>query len=184
MEVRDHLTQTPDGIVKGATYLRNRLSLKLTNWILRYEGTLYARKNWYSIINIKTYIKLFIDFQGWTWKSLQFSSVHFSSVQFSSVQSLSRIWLFVTPWIAARQASLSITNSQSSLRLTLSPALWDLLECPWNSPGQNTGEGSLSLLQGIFLTQELNPGLLQCRQILYQLSYQGSPTFKDKKINF
>ena len=41
-----------------------------------------------------------------------------NSSQFSSVQSLSRIWLFVTPWIAARQASLSITNSQSSLRLT------------------------------------------------------------------
>ena len=37
--------------------------------------------------------------------------------KFSSVQSLSRIWLYVTPWIAARQASLSITNSRSSLRL-------------------------------------------------------------------
>ena len=37
---------------------------------------------------------------------------------FSSVQSLSRVWLFVTAWSAARQASLSITNSQSSLRLT------------------------------------------------------------------
>jgi len=36
----------------------------------------------------------------------------------SSVQSLSRVWLFVTPWIAAHQASLSITNSRSSLRLT------------------------------------------------------------------
>ena len=35
--------------------------------------------------------------------------------------------------------------------------------------------GSLSLLQGNFLTQELNWGLLYCRQILYQLSYQGSP---------
>ena len=40
------------------------------------------------------------------------------SVQFSSVQSLSSVRLFVTPWIAARQASLSITNSRSSLRLT------------------------------------------------------------------
>ena len=38
--------------------------------------------------------------------------------QFSSVQSLSRVQLFVTPWIAAHQASLSITNSQSSLKLT------------------------------------------------------------------
>ena len=35
--------------------------------------------------------------------------------------------------------------------------------------------GSLSLLQGIFLTQELNRGVLHCRKILYQLSYQGSP---------
>ena len=40
------------------------------------------------------------------------------SVQFSSVQSLSRVQLFATPWIAARHASLSITNSRSSLRLT------------------------------------------------------------------
>ena len=39
-------------------------------------------------------------------------------IQFSSVQSLSRVWLFATPWIAARQASLSINNFQSSLRLT------------------------------------------------------------------
>ena len=42
---------------------------------------------------------------------------NFLLIQFSSVQSLSHVWLFETPWIAARQASLSITNSQSSLRL-------------------------------------------------------------------
>ena len=46
---------------------------------------------------------------------------------------------------------------------------------PWNSPGQNTGVGSLSFLQWIFLTQGLNPGLPHCRQILYQLSHKGSP---------
>ena len=40
---------------------------------------------------------------------------------------------------------------------------------------QNTGVGSLSLLQGIFLTQESNQGLLHCRWVLNQLSYQGSP---------
>ena len=49
------------------------------------------------------------------------------------------------------------------------------LQSPWNSPGQNTGRGSLSLLQGIFPTQRLNPGLPHCRQILYQLSHKGSP---------
>ena len=43
---------------------------------------------------------------------------------------------------------------------------------PWNSLGQNTGVGSLSLLQGIFPTQGLNPGLPHCRQILYQLSHK------------
>ena len=49
------------------------------------------------------------------------------------------------------------------------------LYSPWNSPGQNTGVGSLSLLQGIFPTQGSNPGLLHCRWILYQLSHKGSP---------
>ena len=47
------------------------------------------------------------------------------------------------------------------------------LYSPWNSPGQNTGVGSLSFLQGIFPTQGLNPGLLHCRQILYQLNPKG-----------
>ena len=46
---------------------------------------------------------------------------------------------------------------------------------PWTSPGQNTGVGSCSFLQGIFPTQGLNPGLPHCRQILYHLSQQGSP---------
>ena len=49
------------------------------------------------------------------------------------------------------------------------------LYSPWNSPGQNTGEGSLSLLRGLFPIQGSNPGFLHCRQILYQLSHKGSP---------
>ena len=47
-----------------------------------------------------------------------------------------------------------------------------------NSLGQNTGVGSLSLLQGIFPIQGSNPGLLHCRQILYKLSHKGSPSPK------
>ena len=47
------------------------------------------------------------------------------------------------------------------------------LYCPCNSPGQNTRVGSLSLLQRIFPTQESTRGLLHCKRILYQLSYQG-----------
>ena len=49
---------------------------------------------------------------------------------------------------------------------------------PWNSSGQNTGVGSRSLPQGIFPTQGLNPGLPQGRQILYQLSHKGSPSYR------
>ena len=48
---------------------------------------------------------------------------------------------------------------------------------PYNCPGSNTGVGSHSFLQGIFLTQGLNPGLPHCRQILYHLSHQGSTPF-------
>ena len=55
------------------------------------------------------------------------------------------------------------------------------LLCPWDSPGQNTGVGRCSPLpliphlQGIFPTQGLNPGFLQCRQILYHQSHQEAP---------
>ena len=49
------------------------------------------------------------------------------------------------------------------------------LYSPRNSPDQNTGVGSHFLLQGIFPTQGLDPGLLHCRRILYQLSYKWSP---------
>ena len=55
---------------------------------------------------------------------------------------------------------------------------------PAEPPGKpkNTGVGSLSLLQQIFPTQESNQGLLHCRQILYQLSYQGSPNITPKPL--
>ena len=48
---------------------------------------------------------------------------------------------------------------------------------------KNTGVGSLSLLQGIFPTQESNPGLPHCRKILYQLSHKGSPVGKESTCN-
>ena len=57
-----------------------------------------------------------------------------------------------------------------------SPALQaDSLPAEPEGKRKNTGVGSPSLLQGIFPTQELNRGLLHCRQILYQLSHQESP---------
>ena len=64
-----------------------------------------------------------------------------------------------------------ISESYSVVSNSLQPCG---LYSPWNSPGQSTGVGSLSLLQGIFPTQESNPGLPRCRWILYQLSHKGS----------
>ena len=49
------------------------------------------------------------------------------------------------------------------------------IHSPWNSPSQNTGVGSLSLLLGFFSTQGSKPGLLHCMWIFYQLSHKGSP---------
>ena len=65
-----------------------------------------------------------------------------------------------------------VSEWNSLSRVWLCDPIWTIR--PWNSPGQNTGAGILSLLQWIFLTQGLNWGLPHCRRILYQLSYQGS----------
>ena len=56
------------------------------------------------------------------------------------------------------------------------------LHSPWDSPGQNTGMGSLSLLLSIFPTQGSNPGLQNCRRILYYLRHKGSPTASSKDL--
>ena len=73
--------------------------------------------------------------------------------------------------------------SESESRSDVSDPLWPHgLYSPWNSPGQNTGVGSLSLLQGVFPTQESNLGLLYCKHILYKLSYKGSPNTVKVKV--
>ena len=77
-------------------------------------------------------------------------------------------------------ASLFLMSSGGTLESESCSVVSDSLQphrlySPWNSPGQNTGVGSLSLLQGIFLTQGSNTGLPHCRQIPYQLSHKGSP---------
>ena len=114
--------------------------------------------------------------------------------------SLSVVSDSATPWTVACQAPLSMEFSK--------PEHWSGLPCPppgdlpdpgikprsptlradslpAEPPGKpkNTGVGRLSLRQGIFPTQELNQGLLHCRQIFYQLSYQGSPSLRAEVPN-
>ena len=132
------------------------------------------------------------------------------------------IWIFrVKKGLLPRASGTRWQESLSHVRFFVS----DSLCSPWNSPGQNSGVGSLSLLQGglpnpgikprspelqadslpselpgkpkntgvgslsllqqIFLTQESNQGLLHCKRILYQLSYQGGPRWHECiSINF
>ena len=74
------------------------------------------------------------------------------------------------------QKNIYFCFSESESHSVVSNSLWPHgLYSPWNSPGQNTGVGSLSLLQGIFPTQGSNPSLPHCGQILYHLSHKGSP---------
>ena len=80
----------------------------------------------------------------------------------------------IEKWISVQLEEVSILENESHSLVSNSSQPYGLYS-PWNSPEQNTGVGSLSLLQGIFPTLWLNPGLPHGRQILYQLSHQGSP---------
>ncbi len=108
------------------------------------------------------------------------------------VKLLSRVRLFATPWTVAHQAPLSMGFSRQEYWSGLpfptpgdlpnpgikpgSPAwLADPLPAEPQGKPKNTGVGSLSLLQHIFPTQELNWGLLHCRRTLHRLSHQGRP---------
>ena len=83
-----------------------------------------------------------------------------------------------------KQLGLQFLESESESRSVMSDSLRPHgLYSPWNSPGQNTGVGGLSLLQGIFPTQGSNPGLLHCRQIFYHLSHKGSPVSRRKILS-
>ena len=91
-------------------------------------------------------------------------------------------WLSLTPVLPPLHCVCFCPATQSCL------TLWDPMDCsarllcPWNSPGKSTGVSCHFLFQGIFLTQEWNPGLLCCRQILYCLSHQGSLALRENHL--
>ena len=107
----------------------------------------------------------------------------FPSIRVFSSESALRIrWpkygsLSISPsseyWVLYHKRPLGSPCSSCEMKVgLLCPTLWPHgLYSLWDSPGQNTGVGSLSLLQGIFPTQGSNPGLPHCRQILYRVVY-------------
>ena len=89
--------------------------------------------------------------------------VFWTEEQWWKIQGESHLKILVSEWVS--QSTSVVSDSLRPYRLY----------SPWHSPGQNTGLGSLSLLHGIFPTQESNPDLPHCRQIFYQLSHKGKP---------
>ena len=160
----------------------------LSNWILQYDfqsvNIQLQCKHFVSIVTCYdcTCLNTFLSLWKLTppvliakWLSRAFLNVHLQWVCFASQV----LWATCVYISASDILPCEFVFLWSEVK-------WKSLSCvplfvghhglysPWNSPGQNTGVGSLSLLQGIFPTQELNQGLLRCRQILYQLSYEGS----------
>ena len=107
------------------------LQPKDTDWLNVYKNKAHI----YAVYkkpssDLKTHI-------DWKWEDGKIYSMQIGSKRklvFSSVRSLSRVWLFATPWTAARQASLSITNSRSSRKLlsieSVMPSSHLILCCP------------------------------------------------------
>ena len=100
----------------------------------------------------------------------------------SSIFQVLKEWNY--QFITLHLAKISYENCAMLSHSVMSDSLWPhglfSSSVRWDSPGTNTGVGCYFLLQGIFLTQESNPGLLHCRQLLYQLSKIGASTKKER----
>ena len=89
-------------------------------------------------------------------------------------QVMNYLWkIIIQKWKCVRTSLVGPKRKSESCSVVYN-SLWPHGLCRlWKSPGQDTWEGSCSLLQGIFPIHGLDPGLPHCRQILYQLSYHG-----------
>ena len=165
------------GNLEGVSQRKGHISMADSCWCMAETNTIFE-SNYLPIKNVEKvmfnfWMRWVIDFpipfsSSWKWKSL------------------SHVQLFSTPWIIQ---SMEFSRPEYWSEL-LSPSPGDLSNpgieprspalqvdsLPAEPPGKpkNTGVCSLSLLQRISLTQESNWGLLHCRRVLYQLSYQGS----------
>ena len=139
----------PSTLALGGKSLRHTLSMSCSSqlWLPPPEGVW----NLPGLSKPKSYLVL-----------VTIRSVDFTPFQFSV---FSKCCMFMYFSVVKSESRSVVSNSLRGHELYN----------PWNSPGQNTGGGSLSLLQGIFHTQGSNLGLPHCRWILYQLSHKRSP---------
>ena len=144
-------------------------------------------EKWYRCTYLKSrnrlrctdkYMVTMVGLGGMNWKN-GIDIYTFNSVQFSSVHSLSRVWLFVTPWIAARQASLSITSSRSSLKLSPSsrwchPAISSSVVPFSSSPQSLRASGSFPMTQ-LFAWGGQSIGVSALASVLLKNTQDWSP---------
>ena len=127
----------------------------------------------YSPVVFKQDCSLETNLELWTKKAVSehlYFSKHFKIVLICIWILKSDYWFFC--WILLLVIQKSENESHTVVSDFAIPwAVAQRVLCPRDSPSKNTGVGCHFLLQGIFPTQGLNPGLLHCRQILYQLSY-------------
>ena len=115
---------------------------------------------------------------------MSYCAICLLSCLFHQVQLCESRTMLISPLSSACSTSASRLSTQlagTAAALLCQACLWrphslEPARLSVNSPGQNPGVGSHSLLRGIFPTRGLNLGLLYCRQILYRLSHQGSST--------
>ena len=151
-----------------------------------HSGLISFRMDWMDLLAVQGTLKSLLQHHSSKASILQRSA--FFSAQLSHPYMTTGKTIALTRQTFAGKVMSLLFNMLSRLVITFLPwskrllisvvcnSLWPHgLYSPWNSPGQNTGMGSLSLLQGIVPTQNLNPGLPHCRRILYQLSHKGSP---------
>ena len=123
-----------------------------------------------SFLWLRVWHIYFSDTYTWNFFLKKFFKVFVSKPQLHINASVLQV---KSSYVCSEHLMFEESESESQV---LSNSLWPHgLYNPWNSLGQNTGVGSLFLLQSIFPTQESNPGLPYCRWILYQLSHKGSP---------
>ena len=143
---------------KGSVVVVNGLTCTRTRGIFLYQELYSCPLHWQVD-------SLLLDHQGSP------MAIHFRSFK-NRISYLVTFHIFAVLLRKNRLYTFSESESYSVMSDSLQP---QGLYSPWNSPGQNAGVGSLSLHQGIFPAQGLNPGLPHCRWILYQLSHKGSP---------
>ena len=145
-----------------------------------YSGLLSFRIDWLDLLAVQGTLKSLLqhhDLKALILQHLAFFMIQLSHPYMTTGKAIAlTIWTFVSKVMSLlfnmiSRFVIAFSKEVKVLVTHLCLALCDPMDCPWDSPGKNTGVGCHSLLQGIFPTQGLSPSLLHCRQILYHLSY-------------